>query len=455
MPSQQMESPTGATQPEDDIAGALRHVSVLVVDDDAGARAFVSRTLSPYCRRIEEAADTETADDILAARHFDLVMLDNVMPGRSGLDWLADMRRRGLFAEVIVISAYADLETSIHALRSGAADLLPKPLRSAQIVGAAARCMDRRHQRYEAFRAGRRTTTADKSLTRDRLIGASPQISRIRDTLERVAPLATPVLVIGESGAGKEIAARSLHQMSRRAGRPFVPVSCAGLSQERIAAELFGDAGDGSAGLLQHAAGGTLFLDEVSELPLPVQAMLLRVIEEGRVRPRGADHEIPLDLRFVLATSADLTREVAGGRFRADLFHRINVLTVTMPPLRDRVGDIADLAAAFMEVHARQLGLRPLPLTDEVVVALARHDWPGNVRELRNLIERSLILGAFPPDLVRDDVAPQEPTEALHAVEKRHILSVLEACGGNRAEAARRLGVSRKTIDRKCAMWKL
>lgn len=451
MPSDGTQSPLPADDPGE-IDRALRHVSVLVVDDEPGMSSFVRRTLGPHCTRVEEAADTATASALLNAQHFDLVILDNVMPGQSGLDWLSDQRRVGLFAEVIVITAYADLETSIHALRVGAADFVPKPFRAARLLEAAARCMAQRRLRHESYRA-RHGLHADRPGGQVRLIGKSPAMARIRETLERVAPQKTPVLISGESGTGKDVAAQVLHAMSPRADRPFITVGCAGIPADQITDDLFGRAGE--AGLLQQATGGTLFLDEIGELPLSVQAMLLRVIETGCLRPAGSDREVPLDLRFVLSTTLDLQAAVAEGRFRTDLYHRIAVLSVDLPPLRDRVGDIEELAGLFMGTQARQLGLGRLPLTQDVIVGLARHGWPGNLRELRNVIERSLILGAFPAEFSAGDSGRAAPAEALAEVERRHILSVLAACGGNRAEAARRLGVSRKTIDRKFAMWKL
>jgi DNA-binding NtrC family response regulator len=335
----------------------------------------------------------------------------------------------------------------------GAADFVLKPFRSNQILNAVNRCMDQRLLRRENFLL-KYELRADNLGARGRLIGNSPSILTIRKTLEKVAPTPTSVLFTGESGTGKEIAARTLHVLSDRAEKPFVPINCAAISPDRIAAELFGDLGAGRDGLLLHASGGTLFLDEVGELPLSIQATLLRVIEENRIRPAGAEREIPLNLRFVFASNTDLADAVAKGRFRKDLFHRINVLSVHMPLLKERIGDIAELAEMFMGKFARQLGVAALPISEQVVLALARYDWPGNVRELRNLIERSLILGEFPPEFAGTEsgLAP-EPAESLHVVERRHILSILEACGGNRAEAARRLGVSRKTIDRKCAAW--
>ncbi|NVO27447.1 sigma-54-dependent Fis family transcriptional regulator [Donghicola sp. C2-DW-16] len=442
----------GASQSH--IDRAIRHVSILIVDDEPGMRNYLTRTLEPRCKKVMAAANAEEASTLLDAHHFDLVLLDNVMPGQSGLDWLAEQRRVGLFAEAILMTAYADLETAIHAMRVGASDFVLKPFRSNQILNAVNRCMVQKYLRRENFLL-KYELQADSLAARGRLIGTSPGIESVRKTLERVAPMPTPVLFTGASGTGKEICARTLHAMSDRANAPFVPINCASISPDRLSRDLFGDPTQpGSDGLLVHASGGTIFLDEVAELPLPMQGELLRVLEDGSLRPHGSEREMPLNLRFVFATNADLDRAMEEGRFRRDLYHRINVVNIQMPPLRERVGDIPELAELFMGKFSRQLGVEPLVLTDQVLLNMARYDWQGNVRELKNLIERSLILGEFPPEFAGSaDGGDNEPVESLHAVERRHILSVLEACGGNRAEAARRLGVSRKTIDRKCSMW--
>lgn len=448
-----IEGPTRQGGAPTEIDAVLQHVSILVVDDEPGIRNFLVRTLAPRCKRVEEAANAEEASRLLDARNFDLVLLDNVMPGQSGLDWLAEQRRVGLFAEAILMTAYADLDTAIHAMRLGASDFVLKPFRSNQILNAISRCMDQRYLRRENFLL-KYELRAETQVARGRLLGNSPAISAVRKTLERVAPTPAPVLISGESGTGKEVAARTLHALSDRAEKPFVPVACAAISPDRIANELFGEIGRGGDGLLVQASGGTLFLDEIAELPLSVQATFLRVIEDSRIRPAGAERELPLNLRFVFSTNGDLETAVSQGRFRRDLYHRINVVHVRMPLLRERLPDIAELSNLFMGQFARQLGVPPLPISEGVLVNLAGYDWPGNVRELRNLIERSLILGEFPPEFAaerRDD--PEETSDSLQSVERRHILSVIEACGGNRAEAARRLGISRKTIDRKCALW--
>ncbi len=434
-------------------ADALGQVSIMVVDDEPGMRNFLVRTLGPLCRRIEAAESAEAASRLLDSQQFDLVILDNVMPGQSGLDWLADQRRVGFFSEAILMTAYADLDTAIHAVRVGAADFVLKPFRSNQILNAVRRCIDQRFLRRENSLL-KYELSVEGAAARGRLLGRSPRIEAVRKALERVARLATPVLLVGETGTGKEIAARTLHAMSERAEKPFLPINCANISPEGAAENLFGEVGQGRKdGLLSLASGGTIFLDEIAELPLTVQATLLRVIEDSRIRPVGSDREIPLNLRFVCATNADLEAAVAQGRFRRDLYHRINVMALHMPPLRERVGDIADLAEMFMGRLSRDLGTAPLPLTEPVLLKLAAYGWPGNVRELRNLIERSLILGEFPREFAAGGEEAEEAVESLHVMERRHILAVLEASGGNRAEAARRLGISRKTIDRKCAAW--
>ncbi len=443
----------------DEFGAGLALSSVLIVDDEAGMRNFLMKILGPRCLRVECASNAEEATKLLDQSHFDVVILDNVMPQKSGLDWLKEQRKLGFFADAILITAFADLETAITALRAGVADFVLKPFRSNQILNAVARCFDRQELRRENYLL-KYELASEKLCAHGRLLGRSEEITSIRDTLERVAPLPTSVLFTGASGTGKEVVARTLHSMSERAENPFVPVNCAAISPETIANELFGyirhDPVEGDSqqdGLLFHARGGTLFLDEIIELPLKVQGMLLRVIEEMRVRPIGSLREVPLNLRFMFATNADLEKAVSEGLFREDLYHRINVINITMPRLIERKGDLLELSNMFMQRISDELGVKPLPLTEGVLLKLSSYDWPGNVRELRNLIERSLIVGEFPPEFSDDANEDDLAVDSLAAVERRHILNVLADCGGNRAEAARRLGVSRKTIDRKCAMW--
>jgi transcriptional regulator with PAS, ATPase and Fis domain len=325
-----------------------------------------------------------------------------------------------------------------------------------------ARCLDRvRLQRENYVLRYALRASSDRTFLRDNLIGTSPATRSVRETIARVARLPTSILLTGESGTGKEVAARSIHSLSDRADKPFVPVNCAAIPPDMIEAELFGHlkgaftgADSGREGLFLYAHGGTLFLDEIGELPLPMQSKLLRVLEDRRVRPVGSEREVPVDLRLIFATNADLQKEVEKGRFRADLYYRLNVMQIHLPLLKDRGDDVQELATIFMTKLSTQLGMPPVPIDSAVRAALASYDWPGNVRELRNLIERTLILGAFPDDFSgpRSDGQPAA-ADSLADLERRHILSVLKETGGNREEAARRLGISRKTIDRKFALW--
>ena len=354
-----------------------------------------------------------------------------------------------------MITAYADLETAIAALRVGVSDFVLKPFRANQILGAVDRALDRKFLRRDNVLLRRELTT---EALHGPLLGHSPAMEQVRAILVKVAPLSTSVLFTGASGTGKELAARHLHQLSDRAHKPFVPVNCAAIAPDRIASELFGMVEQGEMvmpGLLRLADSGVLFLDEIAMMPEQVQAAMLRVLEDKKVRAVGAEREIPLDVRFFFATNSDLEAAVANGKFRADLYHRINVMQVQMPPLRQRSEDIVELAAFFTARFARSLGMPALQLNEQTLLALRRYAWPGNVRELRNLVERSVILGAFPAEFEGKPggMEGESAIENLDQVIQRHIIHVLDQCGGNRAEAARRLGVSRKTIDRKLASW--
>lgn len=440
--------------PRDDFSASLSEASILVVDDEPGMRNFLTKILGPRVKRIAEAESPAVAARLLDQAHFDLVILDNIMPEKTGLNFLAEQRRLGFFADTILITAYADLETAIEALRAGVSDFVLKPFRANQILNAVGRTLD-----SSALRRDNRLLRheLDSDAARGRLLGRSEPLEQVRSLLAKLAPLTTPVLFTGASGTGKEIAARTLHTMSDRADKPFVAVNCATIAPDRIALELFGEVkGDAqrTPGLFFLAEGGTLFLDEVAQMPEMVQAALLRVLEDQRIRPVGGERDIPLNLRFCFATNDNLEQAVAHGRFRADLFHRMNVVQVQMPLLRDRAEDIVELSAHFMTQFSRSLGMHALDLNNETLLKLSRYEWPGNVRELRNLIERSVILGAFPPEFQGDGtVTGDAAIESLDLIVQRHIVQMLDACGGNRAEAARRLGVSRKTIDRKMAGW--
>ena len=437
--------------------------SVLIVDDEPGMQSFLQRALTPRCAAVDCAGSVEAARPLLERRRYDLIVLDIALPGCSGIDWLHELRADGYAGDVILMTAYADLDTAIGALRAGAADFLLKPFSLALALNAIQRCFERAQLASENFVLRREVSSHASDV--QGVIGQSEAMLKVCDRLKRIAPTPATVLLTGESGTGKEVAARAVHRMSGRCG-PFVPVNCAAIAGELLESELFGHvkgaytgAQQSREGLFYYARGGTLFLDEVSEMPAAAQAKLLRALEERRIRPVGSEQEVDVDVRVIAASNRDLKAEVAGQRFRQDLYYRLQVLEVTLPPLRERPDDIAPLVAHFMAQLAPGLGVPPLLLDARTLARMDDYDWPGNVRELRNLVERSLILGWF-------DIGPEPESngpaatvasldETLEAVEKRHILAVLAACDGNKSEASRRLGISRKTMDRKCQAWGL
>ena len=435
--------------------------SILIVDDEQGMLNFLVKTLAPRCHFVMSASSAEDGAQWLRGHHVDLVILDISLPGKSGVAWLKELREQGFTGEVILITAFADLDTAIEALRAGASDFILKPFRVPQILNAVKQCYERSRLRRENFVLRRAVTSTPG---RAALVGGSAAMQQLRKSIERVAPVNSTVLLQGESGTGKELVARELHALSSRAGGPFVPVNCAAVSPELIESELFGHAKGAFTGatrardgLFHYAQGGTLFLDEIAELPLPIQATLLRAIEDLNIRPVGSEQLVPLNLRIVAATNRQLSDEVAAGRFRKDLFFRLQVVDLALPPLREHKDDIAELAAHFMAQLAPSLGVEPLSISEQEMDFLRQYDWPGNVRELRNLIERSLILGnlnvsALYPGQTRRPDTNAAPTD-LHTLEKMHILSVLESVQGDKTRAAQLLGVSRRTLERRVAEW--
>ncbi|NIZ14492.1 sigma-54 dependent transcriptional regulator [Phaeobacter sp. HF9A] len=445
--------------PVTDVSDPLQLARVLIVDDEPGMRHFLMKTLQPICRHVDEVADTDAAEALLSSGQYDVMLLDNIMPGRKGLDWLREQRDKGGYTDTVLITAYADLQIAIDAMRAGASDLLIKPFRANQVISAIRKCLEMALLKRENALLKRELDTMVSGGRRRELTGGSNVIAEVRQLLERVAPLSTPVLITGPSGAGKEVAARHIHSHSGRGTAPFVPIQCGAIPADVIEYELFGHgagsfpgAPGGREGLLAQASGGTVFLDDVSELSAGAQTALLRVLEDGVIRPIGTGRAVQLDLRFVIASTRSLQRAVEEGRFREDLLFRINVVEVAVPPLRDRGADVLELAELFQGEISAALNLPKVAMSAAVRSAMLRYDWPGNIRELHNFIERALIFGRFPLETLGKaaqavDIAP------LEEMEKREILRALEALSGNRSAAARHLGVSRKTIDRKCAAW--
>jgi DNA-binding NtrC family response regulator len=439
--------------------------SILIVDDEQGMLNFLVKTLAPRCHFVMSATSAEDGAQWLRGHHVDLIILDISLPGKSGVVWLKELREQGFTGEVILITAFADLDTAIEALRAGASDFILKPFRVPQILNAVKHCYERSRLRRENFVL--RRAVAQPPGRGTALVGQSPDLHNLRASIARVAPVNSTVLLQGESGTGKELVARELHAQSSRASGPFVPVNCAAVSPELIESELFGHAKGAFTGatrardgLFHYAQGGTLFLDEIAELPLPIQATLLRAIEDLKIRPVGSEQLVPLNLRIIAATNRQLSAEVEAGRFRKDLFFRLQVVDLNLAPLRAHKQDIPELVAHFMAQLAPSLGVEPLTITAQEMDFLAQYDWPGNVRELRNLIERSLILGALNVSALYPGVkpaadnrlAPALPTD-LHAMEKLHILTVLDSVQGDKTRAAHLLGVSRRTLERRVAEW--
>ncbi|MDE2274927.1 MAG: sigma-54-dependent Fis family transcriptional regulator, partial [Burkholderiales bacterium] len=433
--------------------------AVLVVDDEPGMRHFLERALAARVGHVSTAASAEEAEVLLQRHRFDLLILDITLPGKSGLALLQQLREAGNPCEVVLITAFADLDTAIEALRAGAGDLLLKPFRVAQALGAVRQGLERARLKRENWLLRRRLDQGTPPPAG--LVGRSIVIKGLQAALQRVAAVDSTVLFTGASGTGKELAALALHQLSGHAGGPFVPVNCATVSPALIESELFGHAG--RDGLFVYAQGGTLFLDEVGELPLPLQATLLRVLESRRVRPVGSEQEIPITARIVAASSRPLRAEVEAGRFRADLYYRLQVVEITLPPLAAHKEDIPELVAHFVATLAPRLGVPPIEVTDDEMGFLQQYDWPGNVRELRNLVERSLIVGALNVSALYQSLPRPAPPPRLGAavgrpvdlqtLERQHIGAVLESVDGDKTRAAMLLGISRRTLERRCADW--
>jgi len=441
--------------------------SILVLDDEPGILSFLQRGLGQQADLVEIAGDLAVANELLSRCHFDLIISDIRLPDGSGVEWLTTIREQGHQTPVIFMTAYADLATAIDALRVGAVDFLMKPFRLEQMQTAVGRCLQYEQMRRENY-VFRRQIEQDFDVSN--LIGDCQEVVNVCQIIKHVAPMPSTVLVEGESGTGKELAARAIHEMSLRKGN-FVSINCGAMSAELLESELFGHvkgaftgAHQAREGLFAFANEGTLFLDEIGEMPMSMQVHLLRVLEEHSIRPVGSNAETKVDVRVLAATNRNLSEEVKQGRFREDLFYRLNVLSIRMPPLRERRGDLDLLSQHFAEKLSVELGVPKLVLTATEIERLAEYRWPGNVRELKNVIERSLLLGVLPSQCIAGFVSGTSNTDSsedheeallLEQVEKKHILKVLAMEEGNKSSSARLLGISRKTMERKLKAWGL
>ena len=460
---------------------------ILIVEDQASMRQLLEDFLEPLgfeiqscetadqaCDVLELPTDARPVDQFLAfpngrsssgsVSEFDVVLTDVKMPGMSGLEFCSRVKLHHPNLPVIVMTAYGSLETAVDALRAGAFDFATKPIElellKACLIRAAETSQLRRRVRNLELQA-----SAEKF---GGLIGQSDELIRLKSQMSRMVDSSAPVMISGESGSGKEVVARELHDQGKRADKPFVAVNCAALPESLFESELFGhvkgaftDAKENRDGLFLQADGGTLFLDEIGEMPIELQPKLLRALEQKTIRPVGGKTELPFDVRLIAATNRDLETAVEQKTFREDLFYRINVLEINVPPLRTRGTDVLLLAKHFLSLFAKD---RKMQFDESVLRRLLNYDWPGNVRELRNVIERAVVLARedqITADLLTDRIVNHQPSklvigeqdnqplESLETIQHRYIRYVLEQTQGNKSEAAKILGLDRKTLYRK------
>lgn len=441
---------------------------ILIVDDDRDLCVVLEARLQRAGYEVAWCTEGREALHRAAEETFDVVLTDLNMRGIDGIELAERLAASRPDVPVVVITAFGSLDTAVAAIRAGAYDFITKPFEVEFLDLALSRAVQHRALREELVRLRSRQIEVDAGWP---LIGSSRTMTRLRELVNRVAQSDAPVLIRGETGTGKELVARAVHERSGRARGPFVAVNCAAVPGPLLESELFGhvkgaftDARSDRVGLVTSADAGTLFLDEVGDLPLEFQPKLLRMLQERSVRPVGSDRESPFDARVVAATNRDLEDDIESGRFREDLFFRLDVLSVEVPALRARGSDVLLLAQHFLERSAASAGKRVSGISTPAAKRLVRYAWPGNVRELANCIERAVALTSYDrivvddlPDRIRKYrrrdviVASEDPSElvSLDEVERRYAHRVLEAVGGNKTAAARILGVDRKTLYRK------
>ena len=430
-------------------------MKVLIADDEKNIRDSISAYLRAEGIENAVAADGAEARELLEEEAFECLILDLRMPKMDGLSLLAWLQEAGPPVPVIVISAYGDVRDAVQAMKLGARDYLVKPFDPEELTMRLRRVLSEKALAGQA-EAGRR------ALAETGWVGTDEKMRAVRSLVERVAPTPSTVLITGESGTGKEVVARLLHGLSANAEGPFVAINLGGVPEGLLESELFGHekgaftgAADRKRGMFELAASGTLFLDEIGDLPLHLQVKLLRVLQEKKVQRLGATLSIPINARIIAATNRDLETFLKEGKFREDLYYRLNVIRIEVPPLRERRGDIAALAGNFLEKLNRQMGRRVRGLEPDAMARLQAYSFPGNVRELENRIERAYILCTSGLITARDlgepfsQAARPPRTGRLHDQERELIERVLAKHGGNRTRAAAELGISRRTLFNK------
>ncbi len=442
--------------------------NVLVVDDDPAHRTMLRTLLTGWGYTIIEANDGSAAVENVKNQAFDLILMDIRMIKVSGLQALTEIKAFNPAIPVIMMTAYSSVETAVEALKNGAYDYLTKPLDFDELRIAMERAMDHKLLREENRLL---KESLGDHFDRRNIIGRSPAMVKLLETVAQVAPSEATVLIAGESGTGKEMIAGATHFNSPRKTGPFVKINCAAITETLLESELFGhergaftDAHRKKEGRFRQAHRGSLFLDEISEMSLGMQVKLLRVLQEKEITRVGGEEVIKVDVRMIAATNKDLLQEIDKERFREDLYYRLNVVTLTMPPLRERGEDIPLLAQHFLEMFIKKNNKGIKGFTPQSMDRLLRYDWPGNVRELMNAVERGVVLSSseyldevdlpfiqrgMPLEMEITDVDTIPSDLPLDEVEKTTILKTLESTDGNKSEAARRLGITRRTLHKK------
>ena len=444
-------------------------LEVLVVDDEADIRELVAGVLEDEGYAVRSAADSNSALDAIDDRRPSLILLDVWLQGSKldGLQLLEQIKKRDPTLPVLMISGHGNLDTAVAAIREGAVDFIEKPFKADRLLHLVGRATETDRLRRE------NATLRQQVGPDDRLDGTSVAVNTVRATLKRVAPTGSRVMITGPAGVGKEIAARMIHNWSPRAGAPFIVLSAAMMSPERVEEELFGSEQGGVSrpGLLEQAHGGTLFLDEIADMPATTQAKILRVLTDQSYTRVGGQRPVKVDVRVLSATSRNLQDEIAAGRFREDLFYRLNVVPVRIPPLRERREDIPELVNHFLARFAAERRIQTPELSKDAMAALQAHDWPGNVRQLRNIIERTLILtpgdrvGCIEVDLLPQEIVDSQGSagmggpsmaimgsplrEARESFEREYLKIQIRRFSGNISRTASFIGMERSALHRK------
>jgi DNA-binding NtrC family response regulator len=436
---------------------------VLVVDDERSILQLLKEALTNWGYQVTTATSGREAVEALRTSLFHIAITDIRMPDMSGLDLLREIKKLDDAIEVVVMTGYPAISSAVEALKEGAYDYLSKPVMLDEIHHLMQRMMERRFLRGEVHSL---RTRLGEELTINELIGSSPGMERVKEIIGKVAVSDSPVLIEGESGTGKELVAAAIHRLSARAKRAFIPVNCSAIPGDLLESEFFGHVRGAFTGAVADALGlfrgaheGTIFLDEIAELPPSLQVKLLRVLQEMQVRPVGSTKAYNVDVRVIAATNRNLEQAMHAGTFRQDLFYRLNVVRIHLPPLRERRDDILPLARQVLAGAAKRFGKRSPALAPEAANLLLRYTWPGNVRELENAMERALALARsdrigvddLPPEIGAAPPRVQDADEVrtLAEVERDYIAAALRALGGNRAKAAEKLGIGTATLYRK------